>query len=156
MTTDDTQKPSFVTGAVTEREAVLGLVLNRITGKFAQHLKSFDEFVTYCENMTINGTKIAISGTPGVMRISGAGLKEHLGEHLFSQLEFAAIEGRAFLKRAGYETKASVAPTVILSASDTSASGMVQEFQTETPGEPPLRGVKVTTFDKTVTESPSP
>jgi hypothetical protein len=140
--------PSFIKDTKTKREVILGLLHGRITGKFSQGLKNFDDFVSYCETLANLGTQVSISGISGKIQITNEDLKEHLGDELFAELSKIATDGRAFLNSVGYESKAKVAPSMLLGTDSTSASGFLEPFKVENPGEPPLSGVKITTFDQ--------
>jgi hypothetical protein len=138
-------RASFVRGTVTKREIAMGVIHGRIQALFAQGQKNLDDFVSKCETYVNLGWQGQVSGSGGRVQISSAELKEFIGD-AFAELEHYATQGRALLTAAGFESKASVAPAMLLGQNQTEASAYAENFTTEMPGEPPLSGVKITPF----------
>lgn len=109
-------------------------------------LASMDKSVSEFEQLVNLGTQINVTGVNGKIQISKDDLREHLGGNLFGELEKLAIGGREFLESVGYESKSRVAPSVLLGQDPMTASAFVENYEVENPGEPPLQGVKISTF----------
>lgn len=139
--------PSFINNVQGVREAILGTLHGRITAEFAEKLRSFDRFVSYCETLTNLGTQVSGAGLSGRIQVTNKDLEEHLGENLFEEMRAVAIKGRAFLDEHGYGSKTRVAPAVLLSKDDASATVLVSPYKVENPGEPAVEGFKISTLE---------
>ena len=140
------QKPSFVKIAYTPREAVLAIEHQRVLSKFQQKLKEIDDFVKYCEDRVNLGIALSVAGS-GKIYLRPEDYAEHFGPDLFGELQRVAVDGRAFLDSLGYKSKASTAPAAFLEGNNGTVA-LTQPFQSQTPGEPPLNGTILSTFDK--------
>lgn len=139
---------SFIKNEQGLRELILGIMHGRITGKVQSLLQGLDQGVSDIEQLVYGSTAINVNGTPGKIHISKEDLREHLQDNLFNELTAIAVKGRTLLQELGYESKSKVAPSVLLGKDPMSASVMATPYEVTNPGEPPLQGVKVSSFGK--------
>lgn len=138
-------KASFIQGTLSRQWAIQTIYQSKIATRIAADLEHLDKGVAYLEQLTQLGTTITLNRT-GKLHLSKDDFKKHLGAAPFGEMVAIATRGRAFLKSLGYESKVTVAPAVLMKTNDDTAAAMVTPFQTENPGEPPLQGMKVSTF----------
>lgn len=143
---------SFIKNEKGKREIILGIMHGKIGGSVLSFLESMDKSVSDFEQLVNLGTQINISGVNGKIQISKDDLREHLGGNLFGELEKMATGGREFLQSLGYESKSRVAPAVLLGKDPATASVMVENYEVDNPGDPPLQGMKISTFGESQTE----